>query len=136
VAGVIGHRQLTDGLFQHLLGMEKQMKTDVQDAALEAAIAGQEAIKYTIDTTESSLSPGKPHRNWTHRMNYAVDARVDKRGNTITIRAGWLSDKAGYFLIQEHGGSVRGTTITPMNALMAGHDAIIDTLKGWGIKTS
>jgi hypothetical protein len=134
VAGVIGHKALTQGLFQHLLEGEKAMKLDAQDAALEAAIAGEEAVRHTIDHTESSLSPGKMNRNWTYAMHNAVDSRVDRNGNTISIRVGWLQTKKGYFLIQEHGGQVHGTTVEPMLALMAGHKAVLDTLKGWGIK--
>lgn len=136
MAGLTGHKQLTDGLFQHLLAAEKSVKSDVQEAALEAAIAGEDMVRFTIDHTESSLSPGKPNRNWTFRMREAVDSRVDRNGNTITIRAGWLSDKAGYFLIQNDGGQLGKTTITPMNALMAGHTEMLKTLTRWGLKTT
>lgn len=134
MAGVTGHKALTDGLFQHLMEAERTIKRDVQEASLEAAIAGEDAVRETIDTTESSLSPGKMNRNWTYRMRQAVDSRVDQRGTTVSIRVGWLANKQGYFLIQEDGGQVGNTTITPMNALMAGHHAVIDTLKGWGLK--
>jgi hypothetical protein len=134
MAGVTGHKALTQGLFQHLLQAEKGIKADVQEAALEAAIAGEEAVRWTIDHTESALSPGKPNRNWTFRMNQSVDSRVDRNGNTISIRIGWIKEKEGYFLIQEHGGQVHGTLIPAMDALLAGEHAVLDTLKGWGIK--
>lgn len=136
--GLTGHKQLTDGLFQQLMQAERNIKADVQDAALEAGIAGQERIKWTIDHTESSLSPGKMDRNWTWKMNDSVDSKVERNGNTITIRAGWLQTKETYFLIQNYGGDlVRNgvtTTITPMNALWEGHNAMLDILKGWGLK--
>lgn len=134
MTGLVGHQNITKGLFQMLMQAERNVNADTQEAALEAAIAGQEAIKRTIDTTESSLSPGKPNRNWTFHMNQSVDADVRRTGTTIRIRAGWIKTKEAYFLIQEDGGTVHGTTITPMNALFAGHQAMLDTLKGWGIK--
>ena len=31
MAGVTGHKQLTDGLFQHLLAAERSVKKDVQE---------------------------------------------------------------------------------------------------------
>lgn len=134
MAGLTGHKALSTGLFQHILQTEKNMMTDVQEAALEAAIAGEDAVRWTIDNTESSLSPGKPNRNWTFQMREAVDSKVSRNGNTISIRVGWVQEKEGYFLIQNDGGHVGNTTITPMNALMNGHHAILDTLKGWGLK--
>jgi len=137
--GLTGHKNITTGLFQLLMQAERNMNADVQEAALEAAIAGEAMVKHIIDTTESSLSPGKMNRNWTFAMNQAVDSDVKRSGTTITIRAGWLQTKKGYFLIQNDGADlVRNgvtTTITPMNALMAGHDAMLDILKGWGLKT-
>jgi 23S rRNA G2069 N7-methylase RlmK/C1962 C5-methylase RlmI len=134
VAGVNGHRRISDGLFQMTMSIERKMKSDVQEAALEAAIAGEDAVRWTIDNTPSSLSPGKRDRNWTREMRDSVDSDVKRRGNTITIRTGWLQNKQGYFLVQNDGGSLNGTTIDAMNALMNGHNAILDTLKGWGIK--
>lgn len=136
MAGVDGYRGLVDGLFRLYMDAETRVLGDAQEAALEAAIAGEAAVKHTIDTTPSSLSPGKQNRNWTFHMNQSVDSKVIRNGNTITIRVGWTDIQEGYFLIQEDGGTVHGTTVTPMNALMAGHAAIIDTLKGWGLKTT
>lgn len=134
MAGLLGHKALTDGLFQHLLQGEKKMNADVGEAALEAGIAGLEAARWTIDNTPSSLSPGKPNRNWTYEMNYSLDADVRRNGTTTTVRVGWLHNKQRYFLIQNDGGSLGEKVITPMNALMNGQHAIKDTLKGWGIK--
>jgi hypothetical protein len=135
MAGVTGHKALTNGLFQMLMQAERNVKADVQEAALEAAIAGEEMVRHTIDTTESSLSPGKDNRNWTFEMRRAVDSDVRRNGNTISIRVGWLQTKENYFLIQNDGGQVGQTTITPMNALMAGHTEVLKTLTRWGIKT-
>jgi hypothetical protein len=134
MAGVTGHRDITNGLFQMLMQAEKAVKDDTQTAALEAAIKGQAAAEWTIDNTESSLSPGKRDRNWTRNMRDSLDAKVTRNGNTISIRVGWLQNKEGYFLTQNDGGTLNGTTIEPMNALINGHNAILDTLKGWGIK--
>jgi len=134
VAGLVGHKALTDGLFQHILQGEKNMMRDVEEAALEAGVAGLEAARWTIDNTPSSLSPGKPNRNWTFKMNQSLDADVKRNGNTTTIRVGWLHVHEKYFLIQNDGGSLGEKVITPMNALMNGQHAVLDTLKGWGLK--
>jgi len=138
MAGVKGHQKITKGLFDMLMAGERALKADAQEAALEAAIAGEDMVREIIDTTESSLREGKDNRNWTFAMRQAVDSDVKRNGNTITVRAGWLQKKEAYFLLQNDGTDlVRNgvtTTITPMNALMAGHDAMLDTLKGWGIK--
>lgn len=135
MAGVTGHRALTDGLFQHVMEIERRKISDVEQAALAAGIAGLEAAQWTIDNTPSSLRPGKPNRNWTFRMREALDADVKRTGTTITIRVGWLTTKRAYFLFQNDGTQKGETTITPMNALMNGQNAVLDTLKGWGIKT-
>lgn len=134
MAGLTGHRDISTGLFQMLMAAEKNVKADTQTAALEAAVAGQQAAEWTIDNTPSSLSPGKRDRNWTRNMRDSLDAKVARSGNTVTIRVGWLQNKETYFLYQNDGTTKGETTITPMNALMNGHNAIIDTLKGWGIK--
>ena len=135
MAGLTGHRNITNGLSQMLLLAELGIKVDALQAADEAAKAGADAVRRTIDTTESSLRPGKMNRNWTFQMRQSVSSRVRRSGNTIHIRAGWLDNREGYFLKQEYGGPFGNTTITPMNALMAGHNAMLDTLKGWGFKT-
>jgi hypothetical protein len=137
MAGLTGHKALTKGLIAHLTEQEMALKFDAWSAAVEAAAVGQEKIKWTIDHTESALVPGKDNRNFTYEMNHSVDSRVDRNGNTISIRVGWLENKRGYFLIQEHGGQKPGGgTITPMLALMAGHKAVIDTLNQRGLKTT
>jgi len=138
MAGVKGHKNITNGLSQMLLEGERRMKVDAQTAALEAAIAGEDMVREIIDTTESSLREGKDNRNWTFAMRQAVDSDVKRNGNTITARAGWLQKKEAYFLIQNDGGDLvrngNTTTITPMNALMAGHEEMLKTLSRWGLK--
>lgn len=136
MAGVTGHKSLTDGLFQHILAQEKAMKADVQEAALEAAIAGEDKVRHIIDTTESSLSPGKEHRNWTYSMRQNVGSDMKTKGHTTTIRAGWMENhQKGYFLIQEHGGYMPdGRYVSPMEALEAGHIEMLKTLTRWGLK--
>lgn len=134
MAGLAGHKGVTDGLLGLLNAAEKSVTTDIQDVALEAAIAGENAAHQKVNTTPSALSPGKPNRNWTFQMNQAITSSVTRRGTTISIRVGWLKVKQGYFLTQEHGGNLRGTTIPAMNALLAGYNEIHRTLRLNGLK--
>ena len=136
MAGLTGYKNITDGLFAQLVQAEKNVKTDAQEAMLEAAIAGEEKVKWTIAHTASSLSPGKDNRNWTWHMTYSVDSEVKRNGNTITGRIGWLKEQEFYFLIQEYGADMPdGRTVTPMNALIAGQVEMLKVLTRWGFKT-
>lgn len=135
MAGLTGHRNISDGLFQMLMAAERKVNADVQEAALEAGIAGENRVREIIATTESSLSPGKMNRNWTFNMTRSVDSDVKRTGTTITVRAGWIKNKEAYFLLQNDGAELNGTTITPMNALMEGHTEMLKTLTRWGLKT-
>jgi hypothetical protein len=132
--GLVGHKQVTDGLLGAIRGYEAHMLKDIQDVALTAAIDGEQAAHDTIDNTPSSLRPGKANRNWTFKMNQSLDSDVKRRGNTITLRAGWLNVKEGYFLIQEYGGQVGEITVAPMHALQAAHTAMLRTLRLNGLK--
>ena len=134
MAGIVGRKEVNDGLQSWLFGLERNMKADVQEAALEAGDRGQKMMEHTIDTTESALSPGKPNRNWTFNMRNSLDAKVDQRGLTISVTIGWLQNKEDYFLVQEHGGDVGNRHITAMNSLVAGHDEMLKTLSRWGLK--
>jgi hypothetical protein len=135
MAGLTGYKNITDGLFAQLVQAEKNVKTDAQEAALEAGIAGEEQIRFIIDHTASSLRPGKDNRNWTFAMKQAVSSDVQRNGNTISIRIGWLKEQELYFLLQEYGADMPdGRTITPMNALMAGQVEVLKTLTRWGFK--
>jgi hypothetical protein len=131
MAGVTGHKALTDGLFQMLMQADRNIKADVQEAALEAAIAGQEKVRWTIANTASAIVEGKPNRNWTFNMSNSVDSDVKRTGTSIQIRVGWLHNKEGYFLIQEHGQG----SIWAMDSLEAGRTEVLKTLTRWGIKT-
>lgn len=134
MAGIVGRKEVNDGLRSWLMELEKGVNADAQEAALEAGIRGQAMMEHVIDTTESSLSPGKPNRNWTFKMRNSLDSRVNRRGTTITVEAGWLYTKEGYFLLQEYGGTLGDKDITAMNALLAGHNEMLKTLSRWGVK--
>lgn len=134
MAGLVGHKQVTDGLLGAIRGYEAHLLKDIQDVALTAAADGEEAAHNTIDHTPSALRPGKPHRNWTYKMNQSLDSDVKRRGNTITLYAGWLNVKEGYFLLQEYGTTTREITIAPMHALQAAHLAMLRTLRLNGLK--
>jgi len=136
MAGLTGYKNITDGLFAQLVQAEKNVKTDAQEAALEAGIAGEEQIRFIIDHTASSLRPGKDNRNWTFAMKQAVSSDVQRNGNTISIRIGWLKEQELYFLLQEYGADMPdGRTVTPMNALIAGQVEMLKVLTRWGFKT-
>lgn len=132
--GLAGHKEVTDGLLGAIRGHEKHLLTDIQDVALTAAIDGEQAAHDTIDHTPSGLRPGKPHRNWTYKMNQSLDSDVKRRGNTITLRAGWLNIKEGYFLLQEFGFTKGEIDVAPMHALQAAHTAMLRTLRLNGLK--
>jgi hypothetical protein len=134
MTGLVGHKQVTDGLLGAIRGYEKHLLTDIQDVALQAAIDGEQAAHDTIDNTPSGLRPGKAHRNWTYKMNQSLDSDVKRRGNTITLRAGWLNVKEGYFLLQEYGFTKGAVTVAPMHALQAAHTAMLRTLTLNGLK--
>lgn len=133
-AGLIGHKQVTSGLLGHIRGIEKHVYTQTQEIALGAAIEGEQAAHDTIDHTPSGLRPGKTHRNWTYKMNQSLDSEVKRRGNTITIRVGWLKIKEGYFLLQEYGFTKGAVTVAPMHALQAAHLAMTKHLTRSGVK--
>jgi hypothetical protein len=134
VAGIVGRKEVNDGLQSWLFGLERNMNADVQEAALEAGVRGQAMMEHVIDTTESSLSPGKPNRNWTFNMRNSLDAKVKRRGTTITVESGWLDNKEGYFLLQDKGGQLGERIITPMHALDQGYNEMLKTLSRWGLK--
>jgi hypothetical protein len=134
VAGLDGHKGVTDGLLAGIRGLEDFVNTEIQEIALEAAVAGENVAHETINSTPSSLSPGKPNRNWTFKMNQSLTSDVRKRGHTITLRVGWLDVKEGYFLIQNDGGTVNGVTVTPMNALMNAYTEMTKHLTRSGVK--
>jgi hypothetical protein len=117
VNGIEAFRQ---GLRGEFSALDTRFETAVDEITLEAASLGLKAMQEAIDTTPSSLSPGKDNRNWTYHMRQSLDAKVTQRGRKRGIGAGWLSDQEDYFLIQEDGGTVHGTQVTPMHALVNG----------------
>lgn len=138
MAGIVGRKEVNDGLQSWLKDLEKGVNRDAQEAALDAGIRGQKMMEHVIDTTESSLAPGKDNRNWTFNMRNSLDSKVDRKGTTISVQAGWLHNKENYFLLQEYGADlVNGshvTVITPMHALDQGYNEMLKTLSRWGLK--
>lgn len=134
MAGIVGRKEVNDGLQSWLFGLEKQMKADVDEVALEAGVRGQKMMEHVIDTTESALRPGKDNRNWTFEMRNSMDAKVDKRGTTVSIRLGWLDNKEGYFLLQDYGGKLGDREIPAMHSLDQGFNEMLKTLARKGLK--
>lgn len=134
MAGIEGRKAFNDGLRDWLMELEKGVNRDAQEAALEAGIRGQAMMEHVIDTTDSSLSPGKPNRNWTFNMRNSLDSKVNRRGTTISVEAGWLNNREGYFQLQDKGGDLGTRHITPMHALDQGYNEMLKTLSRWGVK--
>ena len=127
--------QLRRGLQAFNRNVVSVAKKDTVEAALTAGVIAKNIGQNTIATTPSSLSNvGKDNRIWTGRMYDSYDADVKQTGRQIRIRYGWISDKAKYFLIQEHGGKAFGKDVTPMHALTNSTVAVKDYLKSKGIQ--
>jgi hypothetical protein len=110
-------------------------RKDLVETAKIAAILGEAAGKDVIWHTPSSLShQPKDDRVWTGRMVDSFESDVSQYGRNITIRWGWITKKARYFLIQEYGGFAFGKTVTPMFALANSKVVVEDYLKSKGIK--
>lgn len=134
-AGVQGRTQLRRDLLGFTKGVVATKKKDVVEVALTAAVIGKNVGQNTIATTPSSLSHApKDNRIWTGRMYDHYDADVKQTGRQIRVRYGWLTDKAKYFLTQEHGGKAFGKDVTPMHALTNSTVAVKDYLKSKGIQ--
>lgn len=93
------------GLTGFLNEVEKQFNRDVMSTARETAEAGAEHVRNAIRTTPSGLVPGKTNRIWSGHMLERVNTQVFKRGDTITIRAGWQNVRSSesYFKAQDLG---------------------------------
>ena len=128
MGGFKGVDSFNAAMLGNISAIDKDYNDAVDSVVLDAAEAAKLAIKETIDTTESALSPGKPNRNWTFTMNHAVDNDVKRSGNIRKITAGWINRKENYFLIQEKGGTVNGRHVWGMGALMNGYRAYQSTL--------
>lgn len=117
---VNGIEEFRKGLRENFAACDAEFEARVDEIALVAADRALKEMQRTIDTTPSSLSPGKDNRNWTFHMRQSLDAKVSQRGRKRGLSAGWLKDQEDYFLIQEDGGSVNGREVTPMHALENG----------------
>jgi hypothetical protein len=134
-AGVQGRVQLKQNLKKFtreaLIGVRK----DAVETARVVAVLTEAAGKDTIWNTPSSLSSQpKDNRVWTGKMVDAFQADVGGNSRTITIRYGWISKKARYFLVQEYGGFAFGKNVTPMHALANSTVVAKDYLKSKGIQ--
>ena len=120
------------GLGKFLNDAEKSFKRDVLREAQESAEVGADLVRYLIRTTPSGLSPGKQNRIWTGHMLERVDTQVFKRGETITIRAGWqnVSSKEKYFKAQDLG--TNGVAFG-MHAITSAQKTIERELKNRGV---
>jgi hypothetical protein len=134
MAGLVGYESIESGLLKQIDKMEADTTKGLIVVAQKAAKAGEDAARKTIYSTASSLSPGKPDRNWTHQMEKALSNEVVPSADGVMLRSGWLALQEGYFLLQEDGGQgPRGITITPMHALQAAYDAMRDELALAGV---
>jgi hypothetical protein len=133
MAGLIGYRQAMQGLADNLRGLQKDMDQTLDEAMLAAGIASKEAMVETVWKTPSSLRPGKPNRVWTGLMvNSISEPRVERRGQTRSLQAGWLDETQDYFALQNDGGvGPHGIDITPMHMLMNGYQAAEAVLNAW-----
>lgn len=135
MAGLVGYERIETGLLKQIDQMEKDLTVGLVVVAQKAAKAGEDAARKVIFNTPSSLSPGKPDRNWTHQMEKSLSNEVTPTAEGISLRAGWLALQEGYFLIQEDGGQgPRGITITPMHALDAAYKTMRAELALAGVK--
>lgn len=74
----------------------------LDDAGRQATILGREII----ETTPSSIVPGKPDRVDTGLMRDSVNYMVTHSGrNRYNLYAGWIDGDAGYFELQDVGGT-------------------------------
>lgn len=132
-AGVEGRVTLRKNLKDFTRSALAKERKEAVEAALHAGIIAKNTGQNVIATTPSSLShEPKDNRIWTGRMYEHFDADVQQRGNSITVRYGWITDKAKYFLIQEYGGNAFGKTVTPMFALAQAHRAATDYVESKG----
>lgn len=133
MAGLVGYREAMNGLANNLRGLQKDMDQTLDEAMLAAGIAAKTAMVETVWKTPSSLRPGKPNRVWTGLMvNSVSEPKVERRGQTRSIEAGWLDQTEDYFALQDEGGpGPHGIDITPMHMLMNGYQAAQTVLDAW-----
>lgn len=115
---VQGRVTLRSDLIGYLRGIRGEFDSEALKAAQEAGEAGRDAIRHTIETTESGLRPGKPDRILTGHMHERADFKVTQSGHTTRLQIGWLGMKKAenYFEAQEYG---LGRVTFGMHALLA-----------------
>lgn len=133
MAGLIGYREAMSGLTDNLRGLQKDMDQTLDEALIAAGIAAKDEMVRTVWQTPSSLRPGKPDRVWTSLMVGSIsEPRVERRGQTRSLTAGWLDETEDYFALQDQGGpGPHGIDITPMHMLLNGYQAAQTVLDAW-----
>lgn len=134
-AGVLGRTQLKQSLKrftrESMMGVRKELIETAKTTAVLAEYAGKDKIWHT---PSSLSSQPKDDRVWTGKMVDSFKADVTFNSRTVTVRYGWISKKARYFLVQEYGGFAFGKSITPMHAIVSADAVAKDYLKSKGIK--
>lgn len=133
MAGLEGRTQMVKGLHQFTVQAKKQLMQDVEEAALDSAIAGEWTMKDTIASYPSAFVSGKDNRIWTGTMYRAADSKVERKGTRVEVIVGWTQYKQDYFLKQEKlppkDGSGPG-----MHSLVAAQERVKQELYKKGIK--
>lgn len=133
MAGLEGRTQMVKGLHQFTVQAKKQLMRDVEEAALDSAIAGKWAMQEVISTYPSAFVSGKNNRIWTGTMYRAANSKVERKGSKVEVTVGWTQYKQPYFLTQERlppkDGSGPG-----MHSLVAAQERVKAELAKKGIK--
>lgn len=115
---------LTVAVDRSLAGKKEQVVSSILDILVEVSEVGAQRMANIIETTPSSIRPGKSDRVDTGLMLNSVsisDMRKISKDQYQT-EFGWVDLVEDYFLTQEHGGFSRGLRvgnrmISPMHAL-------------------
>lgn len=94
-----------DGLEQFFISASKELNDFTVEDGFVVGELGQAAVRQTIDTIPSALSPGKIGRNMTGHMRRSVMWDIKQNGNTALVRYGWtgVSGRDKYIGEQEEG---------------------------------
>lgn len=83
-------------------GGERIIQGILEDAGQQATRLGREVIQ----TTPSSIVPGKPDRVYTGLMLNSVNYMITHTGrNRYNLYTGWIGGDPGYFQLQDVGGT-------------------------------
>lgn len=133
MAGLEGRVQMVKGLHQFTVQAKKQLMLDVEEAALDSAVAGEWTMRDVISSYPSAFVSGKNNRIWTGTMYRAADSKVERKGTKVEVSVGWVQYKQPYFLLQEKlppkDGSGPG-----MHSLVAAQERVKSELFKKGIK--